>query len=247
MTGTPREVAEASIASPQLPDGTDERFIGYGVMGLPFSSGHYLALRHFPATSLGGGYRSVWHRDPDGRWSIHADVPPHLGCARYFGSALAGTELEPVTITWSDPYALSVTVGDWLSWELRLHPSVATRVMNGMGRLLPDAAWRSDAVLRAMGRAAGPMLGVGRVRLQGAVPNGQGFRANPRLIWTVVDSSASIIGQDIGGPGRLPHQDRLGDFWLPQRGLFMAGTSRFDTYDATRHAALPRLGASPAS
>jgi hypothetical protein len=36
-------------------------------------------------------------------------------------------------------------------------------------------------------------------------------------------------------PGPLPHQDRLGDFWLPQRGLFAVGTARFDTYDPTRH------------
>lgn len=241
MSRTPRDAAEAAITEPQLPDGTDERFAGYGVMGLPFSSGHYLALRHFPETSLGRGYRSVWHRDPDGRWTIHADVPPHLGCARHFGSALAGTELAPITLTWTDPHALTVTAGDWLSWELRIQPSTATRVMNGMGRLLPDAAWRSDAVLRVMGRVAGPMLGLGRVRLQGTVPNGQHFRASPRLTWTVADSSASIMGQDIGGPGRLPNQDRLGDFWLPQRGIFMAGTSRFDSHDATQHAPLPGL------
>jgi hypothetical protein len=39
-----------------------ERFAGYGVMGLPFRSGHYLALRHFPASSIGPGFRAVWHR-----------------------------------------------------------------------------------------------------------------------------------------------------------------------------------------
>jgi hypothetical protein len=242
VTSTPREIAEASITSPQLPDGADERFIGYGVMGLPFSSGHYLALRHFPVTSLGGGYRSVWHRDPDGQWMIHADVPPHLGCARYFGSALAGTTLAEITLTWSDPHALHVTVDDWLSWDVRLRPSAATRAMNGMGQLLPDAAWRSDAVLAAMGRAARPMLGVGRVRLAGAVPNGQHFRTRPKLLWTIGDSTATIRGDEIGVPGQLPQQDRLGDFWLPQRGIFFAAAATFDTYDATRHAALSRNG-----
>jgi hypothetical protein len=51
-----------------LPDGQDERFNGYGVMGVPFVSGDLLALRRFPNTSIGDGYTSVWHRRPDGRW-----------------------------------------------------------------------------------------------------------------------------------------------------------------------------------
>lgn len=94
-----------------------------------------------------------------------------------------------------------------------------------------------------MGRAAGPMLGVGRIRLAGAVPNGQHFRTRPLLIWTVADTRASSNGHDIGGPGRLTHQDRLGDFWLPQRGIFFAAAASFDSYDAARHAPLPGIAA----
>ena len=41
-----------SCTTPSLPDGDDERFVGFGVMGLPFAGGHYLALRHFPATTF---------------------------------------------------------------------------------------------------------------------------------------------------------------------------------------------------
>jgi len=37
---TPRQAVEALRAQPQLSDGDDERFTGYGVMGLPFVSGH---------------------------------------------------------------------------------------------------------------------------------------------------------------------------------------------------------------
>jgi hypothetical protein len=58
------------------------------------------------------------------------------------------------------------------------------------------------------------------VRLQGTVPNGQHFQAAPRLVWAVTNSTALVGGHDIGPPGPLPHQDRRGDFWLPQRGLF---------------------------
>jgi hypothetical protein len=86
-----------------------------------------------------------------------------------------------------------------------------------------------------MGRVAGLLLRAGRVRLQGTVPNGQHFQAAPRLLWAVINSTALVGGHDIGPPGPLQHQDGLGDFWLPQRGLFAVGTARFDTYDPTRH------------
>jgi hypothetical protein len=39
----PRGFAAASIKTPGLPGGTEERFAGHGVTGLPFRSGHYLA------------------------------------------------------------------------------------------------------------------------------------------------------------------------------------------------------------
>jgi hypothetical protein len=71
----PRGFAAASIKTPGLQGGTEERFAGYGVMGLPFRSGHYLALRHFPASSIGPGFRAVWHRDPHRRWTFYADAP----------------------------------------------------------------------------------------------------------------------------------------------------------------------------
>jgi hypothetical protein len=34
-------------------------------------------------------------------------------------------------------------------------------------------------------------------------------------------------------------QTRLGDFWIPQRGIFMMGTAAFDTFDPAAHHALP--------
>jgi hypothetical protein len=42
---------------------------GWGVFGLPFDSGHVLALRVFPENDF-APYRTLWHRDPVGRWSI---------------------------------------------------------------------------------------------------------------------------------------------------------------------------------
>ena len=88
-TTTPRQAVEAVQAHPLLPTGDDERFTGYGVMGVPFASGHYLALRDFVATSVGPAYRAIWHRDPQGRWTIHTTGAPELSCPRYFGSVTA--------------------------------------------------------------------------------------------------------------------------------------------------------------
>lgn len=47
---------------------------GWGVFGLPFGSGHVLALRVFPENDF-SPYRAVWHRDPGGRWPIYVDGP----------------------------------------------------------------------------------------------------------------------------------------------------------------------------
>ena len=39
---------------------------GYGLKGLPFASGHVLAMRRFPTSSIDPACTSVWHRDPAG-------------------------------------------------------------------------------------------------------------------------------------------------------------------------------------
>src|SRR5947209_1004370 len=90
----PRDLVAEIEACPRMPNGSEERFAGYGVMGLPFGSGHILALRRFPASSIGPGYRSVWHRDPDARWTFFQDVAPNQGCSRYFGGTTSCSSLQ---------------------------------------------------------------------------------------------------------------------------------------------------------
>ncbi len=49
--------------------------------------GHVLALRVFPENDF-APYRSIWHRTPDGTWSIYVDGPRvDTACPRYFGAA----------------------------------------------------------------------------------------------------------------------------------------------------------------
>ncbi len=56
---------------------------GFGVMAMPFTSGHVLVLRAFPRNSF-APYKSVWHRTPEGTWTIFVDgAPIETACPRY--------------------------------------------------------------------------------------------------------------------------------------------------------------------
>jgi hypothetical protein len=234
-TSGPRELVAEIEAHPDLPDGSGERFAGYGVMGLPFVSGHILAVRRLPASSVGPGYRSVWHRDPDGRWTFFQDVPSICGCPRYFGAAIAEVATATIDIAWDGPRQFSVTATDGnrrLDWRVTLTSSAITRVWNAVSSLLPEAVWRHRLFLAGMGMAAGPMLRAGKVRLTGRAPNGQQFEVNPRLIWLVADSEATLDGVDLGAIGPSPTPGRMADFWLPQRGMFAIGRAFFQPTQA---------------
>jgi hypothetical protein len=239
----PRELVNAIERQPSLPEGTEERFAGYGVMGLPFASGHILAMRRFPASSLGQAYTSVWHRDPDGHWSFYQDVPPEQACPRFFGSALAGALTSDIDLAWTGPRSFEMRIdgGDTLAWQVTLAPTAATRAMSAMAALMPGPLWRSPTVLRVMAAVAGVALGAGKLGMTGRAPNGQSFIANPLRIWSIPLSSATVRGEDLGPLGPVPVQARLGDFWIPQTGLFAIGRAFFEPYDPSRH-----LGAVPA-
>jgi hypothetical protein len=235
----PREIAEGLERRAELPGGDGERFSGYAVMGVPFAAGDVLALRHFPASSLGAGYTSVWHRDPDGRWVFCQDVPPHEGCSRYFGSALDGSLGGQIRIVWSGPREFTVAVegGLHLNWRLSLTQTPGVRLLNVASQVLPGSFWQSPSALKLMGRAAGSLLGAGRISLVGKVPNGQQFIANPRHLWIIASSQATLDGRDLGSVRPLPAQDSLGDFWIPQRGIFAAANAFLETFDPARHVA----------
>jgi hypothetical protein len=235
----PREIAEQLEQCTELPGGAEERFAGYAVMGVPFASGHVLGLRHFPASSLGRGYTSVWHRDPEGRWVFCQDVPPEQGCSRYFGSALEESLVGQIRIVWSGPreFTVSVEGGLHLHWRLSLKQTPGARLLNAVSQALPASIWQSPAALKLMGKAAGSILGAGRISLVGQVPNGQRFIANPRHLWIIASSQATLNGQDLGLVRALPDQERLGDFWIPQRGIFAAANAFLESFDPARHAA----------
>lgn len=231
----PRDLAELAEIDPRVPAGTGERFSGYGVMGLPFSSGHILAFRRFPASSLGYGYSSVWHRSPEGTWTFWSDVAPEASCYGFFGAAVDETASLPISIRWTGPRAMRVTVGDGVvDWELTMRATPVTVAANAASGILPERMWRDRRVLEVVGKVAGPLLGVGRVTLTGRSPNGQVFLTNPLQIWLVATSSAVVRGTSAGEPKPLPAQAMLGDFAIPQRGVFAIGRSSFELSDPHR-------------
>jgi hypothetical protein len=233
---TPRAVAEDAEAAPWLPTGDDERISGYGVMGLSFASGDYLVLRSMTAASFGPGYRAVWHRGPEGDWTVYSTADPEHSCARYIAAALSHPLVRTdIAVEWLDEQTLRVRVGDTLDWTVAIAQSVVTRMMTAMGVAMPLWMWTNSAVLALMGRMAGPMLGVGKVRLAGDMPNRQSFTAAPVRVWAVEDSRATLRGQDLGAPQPLRAQARIGGFWLPQHGIFSQGFSHYDAFDPLRH------------
>ena len=106
----------------------------------------------------------------------------------------------------------------------------------GGQRVACDALWRKEALLKAMGKAAGLMLRARRLPLAGQVPNGQRFLLKPKHIWVIQSSTARMGNQDLGSVGALGVQTRLGDFWIPQRGMFVIGHAFFEALDRARHA-----------
>jgi hypothetical protein len=233
---SPRDLALAMERRRTVPEGRGERFAGYGVPGLPFSSGHILAFRRMTATSLGLPYTTVWHRDPAGMWTLFADVEPERACPRFFGGALQRVVVGEIEVGWEGPLDISLWVPEvQLQWGVRLAADVMTVALALGGRLLPGPLWRREGILSALGKAGGRLLGVGNLALSGSAPNGQRFRMTPRRLWRVAAAAAVLDGEDMGVVGPLQKQARLGDFWIPNRGILGFGEALYDTLDPARH------------
>jgi hypothetical protein len=233
---TPQDTVAAMLAYPILPAGDDERFVGFGIMGLPFANGHYLALRQFPAVTVGHPYLSVWHRDPSCTWTFYATTPGQQSCARYFGSATPNDAVQcDIQLSWASPSSILVEIPGVLHWTVEFETTAATKLMAMIGGRLSDSAWANPLILTWLGRVARRTLGVGDVRLTGRAPNGQCYTMAPKQLWSVAGSRAVLHGRDLGPSGPLLRQARLGDFRMPQRGIGMVGSGHFESFDPDRH------------
>jgi hypothetical protein len=221
-----------------------EEVSGYGVMAVPFASGDVLCLRRFPGSTFGPGYDSVWHRSPEGKWTVYTTVAPELSCPRFIGAATTRTVQTPIEVQWTGPQTLDVRVpAADLAWKMALRSTPVTRMMNAMMAVMPGPMYRSNLVLSMMSLMSTIFLRAGQIRLRGAMPNRQWYQAGPRKIWMIREAQASIGGRDLGPLGPLVEQARLGDFSLPQQGLFMIGGGFFEAYSPERHQEAPRAQA----
>jgi hypothetical protein len=236
VAATPGEVAGALEDTPGHLDAQRERFRGYGVMGLPFESGHVLGLRRFPVSSIGPGYTSIWHRSPDGRWSFWSTAAPEVSCARYTGEISDDSRQAAIRLAWPEPYRLTIAAEEpGLSWEVTLAATPASRVLSSLAQRLPGQFLASERVLRVLGPVAGTLLGTGRLGLTGRMPNRQTFHLVPSHVWMVTASRARLRATDLGEPAPLPEQATIGDFRIPQKGLLAVGVLDADPLSLARH------------
>jgi hypothetical protein len=236
VTAAPGAVARALEDAPGHLDGQRERFRGYGVMGLPFASGHVLGLRRFPASSIGPGYTSIWHRSPDGRWGFWSTTEPEVSCARYTGEISDDTRQTAIRLAWPEPYRLTVAAdGPGLTWEVTFAATPASRILSAVAQRLPGPLLAHERVLRVLGPVAGTLLGASRLALTGRMPNRQTFRLMPSHVWMVTASRAQLGATDLGRPAPLPQQATIGDFRIPQKGLLAVGALDVDPLSPARH------------
>jgi hypothetical protein len=106
----PAQFARQSEESPALADGACDRVSGYAVMGLTFRSGHVLGLRRWTTSSAGEAFTSIWHRDPDGRWTFYESARSEIACTRYFGADVARARVESIRLDWEGPRRLCQSI-----------------------------------------------------------------------------------------------------------------------------------------
>jgi hypothetical protein len=220
----PAEVAAALERGVPLSQTAGDSYLGYAALGIHFRSGDVLALRHFPVTTLGRGYTSVWHRTPAGRWTFYTDGE-EVGCARYFAPAIDEIVPAPIRVEWTSPRRAVVTIdgGRQLTWSLLMRSSLLTRIYNARGPAISPLLIAHPALLKCASAAARVAPGIGEIPFAGLTPNGARFTAGPTHVWIVQASRACIAGQDTGPSQLLERRFLLGEVVIPRRPLLVAG------------------------
>jgi len=226
----PRRLAEALERSRVPPRGDGDRTVGYGTPGVSYGSGDVLAFRRATCSSFGPPFTSVWHRDPEGRWTFYVNVEPSRSCPRFYGPAVDHVVVTDIDLRWTgiDVVCLAVP-GRRIGWSLRMKGTLPTRLVNGLSRLVPGPVWAVPGVPDLVGRVAGRLLGARGIRLSGTVPSGWRYGVEALRVWRVEGSAAVIDGRELGQPIdrlRTPDDDGADPFAVPDRGLFMAARYR---------------------
>lgn len=217
---------------------------GWGVFGLPFDSGHVLALRVFPQNPF-APYRTVWHRDPEGRWAIHADAPRlDIACPRYYGPACDHVGHARIDVAWTGPRSLRVRMDQpYLEWSLSVMRSSVMGLLNPVSAHLPLASWRPRPLVRARELLA-RTLGMGVLEMAGTMPSGHRGVLMPQRMYLIGDAEATLEGIVLGHPTRLSENPMIGGVPLPARGVLAVGQAMWEIkdraeFERTRHETEP--------
>lgn len=206
-----------------------EHVRGYGVFGLPLSSGHTLALRVFPTNDF-APYVTVWHQAPDGTWSIYYQAPrPDIACPRYYGPAVRNVVPATIELDWRGEAELRIRV-DRLEWTVWMPEPPLLRLLNTVSGRLPFWTWRSATLLRVREGIAG-LLGMGRVRLACRMPSGHVGVLMPQRMYFIDRAQVRLAGVDLGTPVRARENPMIGDVPLPARGTFAIGQAHWEILD----------------
>lgn len=212
---------------------------GWGVFAQPFATGHVLALRVVRENDF-GSYRTLWHRDPEGAWSIYVDGPRlDTACPRYYGAACNYTGFGRLDLEWLGPATLRVHLDSLdLDWVLTAAQTPMLRILNVVNDAFPPSTWRYPAMVHTRERMA-RALGMGGLRLRGVMPSGHVGTLMPQRMYLINDTAATLNGMDLGPPTRLRDNPTIGDFPLPARGVLAIGQGVWEIldpqeYDLTR-------------
>jgi hypothetical protein len=208
---------------------------GWGVFALPFDSGHVLALRVFPENDF-SPYRTLWHRDPEGHWSIYVDGERlDTACPRYYGAACRRVGHARITVEWTAPTSLRVSMDDpHLQWSLTARQTPALRALNAISPRLPLRTWQSPRLVRAREQIANHVLGMGDLRMTGPMPSGHHGILMPQRMFFVDQTSAVLDGVDLGRATRATRNPQIGGVALPARGVLAIGQGAWQLPDAGR-------------
>ena len=205
---------------------------GFGVFGLPFDSGHVLALRVFPENDF-GAYITVWHRTPEGIWSIFVDGPRlDTACPRYYGAAVRYVQFSKITLRWTEAMALSISVDSpQLDWQVSMATPLLFKLMNALSPRLPEPFWRAPTTLRAFEWLGKTLFDLGDITLTGTAPNGHFTILMPQRMFLIASAQAKLNGYDLGRPTRSPENPAIGTVNLPARPIFAVGRAYFEIQD----------------
>lgn len=216
-------LSELSERRSRAPWAYHEHFKGWGVFGLPFDSGHVLALRVVPESDF-GSYRTLWHRDPSGNWAIYVDGPRlDTACPRFYSKALTHTGFAHIELDWTAPDSLHISMDrPHIDWSLTARTTLPLEVLNVVSARLPLSTWRPRVLVHAR-EVIASWLGMGRLEFAAVMPNGQSGTVMPQQIYFIDRSTAVIDGADLGLPIHARENPTIGSVPLPARGVLATG------------------------